>query len=189
MKNNPPEKDQMIYAAFLRGINVGGNTLIKMEDLRKAFESYGYRDVKTVLASGNVIFNAPMEDTKALSRNLARKLQESFKHDILVIVRSIDDLRKLDALQPFKNVEVTPQTRLFVTFIAENNKHRDRSDRSKRDGFQIMQISDDTICSALDYQPGVDAVLMMSTIEKEFGKKVTTRSWNTITRILKICNK
>jgi uncharacterized protein (DUF1697 family) len=189
MKSIVPEKDQIVYAAFLRGINVGGNKLIKMEDLRKAFEFYGYRDVKTVLASGNVLFSAPEENTTALSRNIASKLKETFQHDILVIVRSIDELRELDARQPFKDVEITPQTKLFVTFISENKKHREILSLSRHDGFQILQISDDTICSVLDYQPGIDAVLLMSTIEKEFGKNVTTRSWNTITRLLKIYGK
>lgn len=189
MKNIVAENDRVIYAAFLRGINVGGNTLIKMEDLRKAFESYGYRDVKTVLASGNVLFSAPEENTTALSKSIALKLKETFKHDILVIVRSIGELRELDARQPFKDIEITPRTRLFVTFISENKNQHDTSSPSMNDGFQIIRISDDTICSVLDYQPGVDAVLMMSKIEKEFGKKVTTRSWNTIIRLLKIGNK
>ena len=189
MKNIVDENDRVIYAAFLRGINVGGNTLIKMEDLRKAFESYGYRDVKTVLASGNVLFSAPKENTTSLSKNIASRLKETFQHDILVIVRSIDELRGLDAQQPFKDIEITPQTKLFVTFISENKKHREISSSSPHDGFQILQISDDTICSVLDYQRGIDAVFLMSTIEKEFGKNVTTRSWNTVTRLLKIYGK
>ena len=189
MKNIIPEKDQIIYAAFLRGVNVGGNTRIKMEDLRKAFESYGYRDVKTVLASGNVLFSAPEENMIALSRNIALKLKETFKHDIPVIVRSVEELRELDARQPFKDMEITPKTKLFVTFISENKEHREISSSSQHDGFQILQISEDTICSVLDYRPGIDAVLLMSTIEKEFGKKATTRSWNTVTRLLKIYGK
>jgi len=133
--------------------------------------------------------SAPEENTIALSRNIALKLKETFKHDILVIVRSVKELRELDARQPFKDVEITPQTKLFVTFISENRKHREISSSSQHDGFQILQISDDTICSVLDYRPGIDAVLLMSTIEKEFGKKATTRSWNTVTRLLKIYGK
>jgi uncharacterized protein (DUF1697 family) len=189
MKDIVAENDRVIYAAFLRGINVGGNTLIKMEDLRKAFESYGYRDVKTLLASGNVLFTAPEENTTALSRNIASKLKETFQHDILVIVRSMEELREIDARQPFKDIEITPQTKLFVTFISENKDHQDISINSMHDGFQTIRISDDTICSVLDYRPGVDAVLLMSKIEKEFGKKVTTRSWNTIIRLLKMGKK
>ncbi len=189
MKISPAEKDQIMYAAFLRGINVGGNTLIKMEDLRKAFESYGYRDVKTLLASGNVLFEAPRENPLDLSQKIAMKLQETFGREILVIVCPVADLRELEARQPFKDIEVTSQTRLFVTFISENKKRRDISSQPIHEGFRIIRVSDDTICSVLYEQPGIGAVELMSAIEKEFGKKVTTRSWNTITRLLKICNK
>ncbi len=189
MKNITVENDQITYAAFLRGINVGGNTLIKMEDLRKAFESYGYRDVKTLLASGNVLFEVPRENTSVLSQKIAMKLQESFGHEILVMVCSIADLRELEARQPFKGIEVAPKTRLFVTFISEKIKNRDISSRSVHEGFQILSVSDGTVCSVLYEQPGIGAAELMSVIEKEFGKKVTTRSWNTITRLLKISNK
>lgn len=189
MKSIPVEKDQITYVAFLRGINVGGNTLIKMEDLRKAFESYGYGNVKTVMASGNVLFDAPRETTMALSKNIATKLQETFGREILAIVRSIDDLLEIEARQPFKDMEVTPKTRLFVTFVSENIKRRDISIPSIHEGFRILNISDGTICSILYEQQGKGAVDLMSAIEKEFGQKVTTRSWNTITRLLKIGNK
>ncbi|HYQ86023.1 MAG TPA: DUF1697 domain-containing protein, partial [Bacteroidota bacterium] len=47
------------YAAFLRGINVGGHKPVRMSDLEKAFGQLGFRNVKTVLASGNVLFEAP----------------------------------------------------------------------------------------------------------------------------------
>ena len=59
MKKAPEEDSLIKYAAFLRGINVGGHTIIKMGELRKVFESLGFWNVKTVLASGNVLFEAP----------------------------------------------------------------------------------------------------------------------------------
>lgn len=179
------EKNQIQYAAFLRGINVGGNTLIKMEDLRKTFESLGFQNVKTVLASGNILFEAPQKNKAELSRNIVYKLQEIFGHEILVIVRPLDDLRELEARQPFKGIEVTPRTRLFVTFISDNTKHLDITSPSLQDGFRIISVYNGTICSILNDQPGVGAVHLMSAIEKEFGRNVTTRTWNTIIRILK----
>ena len=188
MKKIPVKKNQITYVAFLRGINVGGNTLIKMEDLRKAFESYGYGGVKTVLASGNVIFTAE-EDPLTLSQNITIKLQETFGHEIPVIIRSIEDLVKIEARQPFKGIEAAPQARFFVTFISENMEHRGMSVPSMQEGFQILSVSDGAICSMLNEQPGVGAVHLMSAIEREFGKKVTTRSWNTIVRILNIARR
>lgn len=189
MKNTIVENDQIAYAAFLRGINVGGNTLIKMEDLRKAFESYGYHNVKTLLASGNVLFEAPREKTMDLSQKITMKLRETFGREILVIVCSMADLRELETRQPFKDIEVAAHARSFITFISGNIKNRDISSQSMHEGFQILNVSDGMVCSVLYEQPGTGTVELMSAIEKEFGKNVTTRSWNTIIRLLKISNK
>jgi uncharacterized protein (DUF1697 family) len=181
MKNTTEEKK---YVALLRGINVGGHTLLKMEELRKALESLGFRHVKTVLASGNVLFEAPPEGT-ALSGNIARKLREELGREIVVVVRSLDDLRELEARQPFQGINVTPRTRLFVTFLPENKEYRDISSPSMGDGFRILTVSDGMICSILYERPGVGAVHLMGAIEKEFGPRVTTRTWDTIIRVLR----
>lgn len=188
MKNIPLEKNQVKYVAFLRGVNVGGNTLVKMDELRKAFESIGFQNVRTILASGNVLFEAPGEAITTLSSNIALKLLETFGREILVIVRSLDDLRELEARQPFKCANVTPGTRLFVTFISKNAKPGNIRCPSTCDGFQILSISNGIVCSVLEERPGVGAVHLMGAIEKEFGRDVTTRTWNTITRIFKISN-
>ncbi|HIZ53258.1 MAG TPA: DUF1697 domain-containing protein, partial [Candidatus Enterococcus avicola] len=57
----------MIYVALLRGINVGGNNKIKMVDLKRVFESLGFKNVKTYLHSGNIIFQAPKESQTILA--------------------------------------------------------------------------------------------------------------------------
>jgi uncharacterized protein (DUF1697 family) len=185
MKNTHHEKDQYKYAAFLRGINVGGNSVIKMDELRRAFESLGFRNVKTVLASGNVLFEAPPGETITLSCTIKLGLRKIFGRDIVVIVRSIDELRELEARQPFKGMDEAPGTRSFITFLSENTTARDIADGSDHEGFRIWRSSDGAICSVLYKQNSVGTVNLMSAIEKEFGPKVTTRSWNTITRMLK----
>lgn len=186
MNTIPSQKDQIKYAAFLRGINVGGHTLVKMDDLRKEFESLGYQNVKTVLASGNVVFEAPRENTTIYSQKIAQKLGEKLDRDITVIVYSLEDLQELEAKGPFKDVNIIPGSRQFITFISENIENRSISDSSMHDDFQILKISDRIICSILHEKPGVGTLDLMSAIEKQYGKDVTTRSWNTITRILKV---
>ena len=74
------------YLALLRGINVGGNKMIKMEDLRKAFEGSGYQHVRTLLASGNVIFEAPKTKSEILSKTIEAKLKTEFGHEIGVLL-------------------------------------------------------------------------------------------------------
>ena len=69
--------DILPYAAFLRGINVGGNRSIKMAELRTAFAAQGFTNVKTVLASGNVLFDTAETDAAVLCRQSSNTLSRN----------------------------------------------------------------------------------------------------------------
>lgn len=66
------------YVTFLRGINVGGNRIIKMPDLRACFEGLGFEDVSTVLQSGNVLFTSSSRSTNMLRRKIEAALAKAF---------------------------------------------------------------------------------------------------------------
>jgi len=180
-----PDKTERRYCAFLRGINVGGHTLIRMDELREAFESLGFKGVKTVLASGNVVFQAPQKDTAEISGNIAGMLRRILGREVLVIVHSLDELRELEARQPFKDVRPDAKARKFVTFLSEDLKARSRSGQLVGDDFQVLIVSDGAICSVLYDRPGVGTPELMSVIEKVYGRNVTTRTWDTITKVLR----
>jgi len=180
------DKGDQQYCAFLRGINVGGHMLIKMEELRKAFESLGYKNIKTVLASGNVIFESREKDIVALSKNIASRLREiSGCSEIVVIVRSLGELKELESRQPFKAIVSIPNARPFVTFLSETSGSRGKSSLPAGDGFQVLSVSGGVICSVLYDSPVAKTPELMSFIEKEYGRNVTTRTWSTIARVLK----
>ena len=170
------------YVAFLRGINVGGNNKIDMDELRQAFMSWGFAGVKTVLASGNVIFET--QKAKAgLAQIIEQKISESFGIDVSVILRTVDDIKALAEADPFKNIRVTPQTRLYVTFLAD--KPKSKTPESQDKDFRILHVSDAEVFSVLTLLPDRRTVDLMKILEIEFGKKITTRNWNTVCRILK----
>jgi uncharacterized protein (DUF1697 family) len=174
------------YIAFLRGINVGGQKTIKMEELKKTFEAMGFANVKTLLASGNVLFDAPMTSKNTLATEIEETLEKTFGHEIGVLIRTIESLQKLADDNPFADVKVTPQTRLYVTFLSENSKSDLTIPYKSPDGnFRILQASSGEVCSVLTLSPNTRTVDLMSILEKEYGKRVTTRNWNTIERILK----
>jgi uncharacterized protein (DUF1697 family) len=180
------DKEDLQYCAFLRGINVGGHMLIKMEELRKTFESLGYKNVKTVLASGNVIFESPEKDIVAISKNIAVKLREiSGRSEILVIIRSMEELKKMESRQPFNDLESIPNARPFVTFLSETTVSRGKSSLPSGDGFKVLSVSGGAICSVLYDRPAAKTPELMSFIEKEYGRNVTTRTWSTIVRVLR----
>jgi uncharacterized protein (DUF1697 family) len=93
------------YAAFLRGINNLGQKPVKMDELKKAFESLGFKNVRTILASGNVVFDAPKAGPRVLAETIEEKVKKRFGHEIVVLIRTIAELKRLADLNPFKGIK------------------------------------------------------------------------------------
>lgn len=170
------------YIAFLRGINSGKNPTVKMEVLRKTFEDLGFENVRTILASGNVLFESSI-DENTLEQKIEKMLPEKigFKSDVIVL--TIDELHKLVLLNPFKTIKITPHTRPYVTFIKEEPKTNLKFPAKVR-SYTILGIFNGVVCSVVDLSDAKTPDLM-KVLDKEFGKGITTRSWNTVERILK----
>lgn len=173
------------YVAFLRGINVGGRSIIKMAELRTVFESLGYLNVKTVLASGNILFKATNGDVAALTRAIADEFERLYGREITVVVRPVDELRALAAREPFRGVDAAAGARPIVTFIVDSTNGSDTQALPDHEGFRILSVSDGVICSVSYDRYGTGTAESMGLIEKAFGHKVTTRTWDTIKRIIK----
>ena len=155
-----------------------------MDELKKAFESLKFKNVKTLIASGNVAFEAPKTDARALSAKIEEKLKKTFGYEIDVILRTAEDLRKMVASNPFKSVKIIPGIKLYVTFPAEKPKTNLKIPyQSPKKEFRILKVSDGGIFSVVDLSQGGRTIDIMNIIEKEFGKKVTTRNWSTVTKL------
>jgi uncharacterized protein (DUF1697 family) len=74
------------YLALLRGVNVGGKNLVKMADVRAAFESMGFADVATYIASGNVLFRAPRQRREELAARIESELTRRFGVELKVVL-------------------------------------------------------------------------------------------------------
>ena len=174
------------YVAFLRGINVGGNVLIKMRDLQNVFESAGYVQVRTVLASGNVLFEAPKSPLPSLTTDIEKLLHKKFGRKIFVVLSTLKDLKNLDAADPFIGIKVTPETRRYVTVLKTiPKKHIPLPYFSPDKNFRILNESDRTLISVLTLSPALKTPDVMKLLESTYGKDMTTRNWNTIQKILK----
>ena len=86
------------HAAFLRGVNLGKRT-VKSAELKAAFEALGFTDVKTLLASGNVLFDA--KAGKGLKQKIEAGLKAAFGFDVPIVLRTLDELKALVAADPF----------------------------------------------------------------------------------------
>ncbi len=177
------------YVALLRGINVGGHKQIDMAKLRQAFESCGFQHVKTILNTGNVLFQTEQGDPSPLARTIEETLQQTFGHEIGVILRSNNEIADLVHSDPFQGIPVTAETRLYVTFLSQSPTSRLAIPyETPEKDFRIIRVTDGEVCSVLTLTQDMRTTDSMRILEKEFGKKVTTRNWNTVVKIQAACS-
>jgi uncharacterized protein (DUF1697 family) len=164
------------YAALLRGVSPLN---AKMSDLREWFGEAGFTNVKTVLASGNVVF-----DARAASREaLARKCEKAMRGKVFpTIIRSLDDLKALVERDPFAGEKLPKGAKRIVTFLKEPFTGKLALPIRAHDA-ALLSVRDCEAFSA--YVPNERGPVFMQIIEKTLGKDVTTRTWDTVLKILK----
>lgn len=173
------------YAAFLRGINVGGNNPVPMAELKKLFEKIGFSQVKTLLASGNVVFETAELDAGRLREIITAAIERKFGFKIGIIIRTLAHLEKMIAAEPFQGIAITPEVRLYVTFLSDKPASKMKIPyESPSKEFRILKVTAGEIFSFLWVDRGGHTIEAMNVIEKEFGKNVTTRNWNTINKLV-----
>ena len=181
---NSAQKEKT-FVAFLRGINVGGHHKVPMADLRKEFDKLGYKNVTTLLNSGNIIFDTPRDNPEDLEEKISIHLEKHFGFSIPTMIRSKSNIQELLNRQPFGNVTVTKEVRRYVSFLRKNNRTELDIPWSSDDGsYQIKDRIGDCVLSVLDLAVS-KTPKVMSALEKIYGKDITTRNWNTIERVVK----
>lgn len=165
------------YAAFLRGVMP---TNCKMAALRAAFEAAGFSDVKTVLGSGNVVFDARSASEEKLQQKAEAGMQEQLGRVFLPIVRPIEQLQKLLATDPYQPFKVSPKAKRIVTFLRGRPRAKIEFPVELH-GARILAMKDGEIFSA--YLPTPKGPVFMTLIQKTFGADVTTRTWETIRKV------
>jgi len=152
----------------------------KMPALKAAFEAAGFTDVKTVLGSGNVVFDARSTSEQALQQKAEAAMQEHLSQAFITIVRPIEQLRKLLETDPYERFKVDPKAKRIVTFLRGRPKAKIALP-VEMDGARILSIKDREIFSA--YLPTPKGPVFMTLIQKTFGKDLTTRTWDTVAKV------
>jgi uncharacterized protein (DUF1697 family) len=91
----------MKYVALLRGINVTGKNMIKMETLRATFAALGFKNVKSYINSGNLVFETAKTDDGKLAKKIHDVIQTEFGFNISVMVRTMAEIEEIVAWSPF----------------------------------------------------------------------------------------
>src|SRR5215212_2304326 len=89
------------YMAFLRAINVGGTSIIKMTDLKKMFESFGLEDVQMYIQTGNVIFELGERNASVLEEGIEGQLEKAYGKQVQLFVRTIREVAAMASEWPY----------------------------------------------------------------------------------------
>lgn len=179
----------MVYVALLRGINVGGNNIIKMVALREAFEALGYTAVATYIQSGNVVFTAKAGAKAALTKTIEAALAKSFGYEAKVVVVSAKDLAAVVAEAPNGFGKQLTRYRYDVVFVKPPLKTRTAAkDFELAPGVDEMGIGKHAV-----YFRRLTAKATRSRlsriVQKPVYKSLTIRNWNTTVKLLAMVEK
>lgn len=175
----------MRYVALLRGINVTGNNMIKMADLKAVFESLGLENVATYINSGNVAFNTRKASEASLVKKIEAAIATKFRKAIPVIVRTQDDIKRILAADPFAG-EYESHKQMHVLFMA-GPMPADKAElllarQTKNEKFVIR--GNEIYALLLD---GVaESMLGSGYIEKKLQTMYTGRNWRTVNKLLEM---
>src|SRR6185437_5152115 len=108
------------FISILRGINVTGYNTLPMADLRAMYEEMKFKDVTTYIQSGNVICKGANASDEGLAQKIEKAILKKFNLTVPVIIRTVKEIDKVIAANPFTKRKDVDLQRLYVTFLAEN---------------------------------------------------------------------
>jgi uncharacterized protein (DUF1697 family) len=177
-----------IYISMLRGINVGGNRKIRMEELRAVYKSLGMEGPQTLLQSGNVVFQSDLSDRPALARQLEEGIEQRFGFHSDILLRTLDEFRAVIRRNPLSAEHADPGKRV-VMFLSASPAQDAIDDLLKAyAGPETIHI---TRQEAYLYYPDGQGRSKLSNafIERKLNVSGTARNWNTVTRLLDLAER
>lgn len=173
----------MRYIAFLRAINVGKRQ-VKMERLRQLFEEYGFSNVETLIASGNVLFETRSKNEESLRKKIEKHLATSLGFEVAVFLRNENELVAINNHQPFSAAQMkNKDARVFVGFLSHPPSKEavvgltscsDKLNTLRVQGRELYWLARGNILESGFYGPR---------LEKTIGMPTTLRNMNTIQRL------
>jgi uncharacterized protein (DUF1697 family) len=171
---------------LLRGINVSGQKIVKMADMKTAFESLSFENVRTYGQSGNVIFDCERAETAELVKRVEEKISETFGFSTNVIIRTQQELENIIDNNPLTRRADVALDKVYITFL------RGAPDETVASSITINSDDDEKFAvvgkEVYLYCPNGYArtKLNNTTFEKKLKTVATTRNWKTIKKLLGI---
>jgi uncharacterized protein (DUF1697 family) len=174
------------YISILRGINVSGQKKILMADLKTLYENLGFKNITTYIQSGNVIFEADKKTTHQLEQAISKAIENQYKFDVPVIVRTASDLRKLLTTNPFLKAKDINVDKLHVTFLSDPPSTDDLNVLNTFDySPDRFKVIDQEVFLHCPESYG-ETKLSNKFFENKLKVKATTRNWKTVNALVEL---
>ncbi len=175
------------FVSILRGVNVSGKNLIKMTELADLYRDLGFSSVSTYIQSGNVLFRSENQDDPGnLAAQISNSIKVKFGYGVPVLLRSVEEMAEIIALNPFSESEGYDSTRLHVTFLSG------LPDKEFLNSIQTFQYPTDRFfirgVNVYVYCPdGYGKTKYSNTFfESKLKVSATTRNWNTVEKLYEL---
>jgi uncharacterized protein (DUF1697 family) len=174
------------HLALLRGINVSGHNMIKMDTLKTTLETIGFVNVQTYIQSGNVFVDTEEENAAAVGFKIKQEIFKAFGHEVPVVVIGKSDLEACLKNNPFLKEKDSDIKKLYVAFISKT-LGSDSINDLKISQFKPDEASIDASRIYIKYAVGAGKTRFdQKYIEKKLNVTATIRNWNTVTQLLKM---
>ncbi len=164
------------FVAFLRGVMP---TNAKMPELRAAFEAAGFAHVKTVLGSGNVAFDTPLQDEAEIEQRAEEAMKQLLGRTFYTIARPAAYLQELLALDPFATHGIPPEAKRVISFMRDARDPKLPLPLAEHHASVFLTTGHEVFTA---YIPTSKGPVFMALIERAFGANVTTRTLETVAK-------
>ena len=174
------------HLALLRGINVSGHNMMKMDALQSMLESVGFQNVQTYIQSGNVFVDSEEESAASVGFKIKHEIFKAFGHEVPVVVVSKEDLESCFKNNPYLKEKEVDTKKLYVAFLSNTLRSESINDL-KISQFKPDEAVIDGNKIFIKYAVGAGKTrLDQKYIEKKLNLTATIRNWNTVTQLLKM---
>lgn len=176
------------YIALLRGINVSGHKIIKMELLQKALQELDFRMVSTYIQSGNILFQSETGDKGKLAHQISGLIVKHFGFDVPVLVITPDELKRIVAQNPYLHQKIEDPAQPYVAFLSEP-PHPSALEmlKSVHSGLDTF-VSFEKVLYLFYANSAGNTKLSNAVIENKLKLKSTMRNWKTIRKLIELAD-
>lgn len=174
------------YIALLRGINVSGHKIIKMELLRKALQELDIKNISTYIQSGNILFQSEDTNTAKLEHQIAGIIVKHFGFDVPVTVVTPDALKKIVTDNPYAAQKIEDPAQPYVAFLSEAPTAPALAILKATDFKNDTFINIDKTLYLFYADSAANTKLSNAIIESKLKVKATSRNWKTVQKLIEL---